>query len=209
MPKRGRGSRAGEIIMKHLRRVALAAFLFGLLPSSAMATVYSVEIGGGSYTARGTITTNGTTGVLSEGDVTGWDLVVTTSEASRRMTAATSGFRLLGKALSATASRLSFDFENRVEKMTGLNFFHDPSWTYFCFSAPGAFSCGDPERAISIGKGDDFWVTEMSGVFTIGTADVPTDAAVPEPATWGMMLAGFGMLGAGMRARRRYTVSFA
>ena len=29
--------------------------------------------------------------------------------------------------------------------------------------------------------------------------------AVPEPATWGLMLAGFGMVGAGLRSRRRST----
>jgi hypothetical protein len=35
-------------------------------------------------------------------------------------------------------------------------------------------------------------------------------APVPEPATWGMMIAGFGMMGAAMRTRRRSTkVSFA
>lgn len=35
-------------------------------------------------------------------------------------------------------------------------------------------------------------------------------AAVPEPATWGMMLLGFGMMGASMRYRRKSTaVSFA
>ncbi len=31
--------------------------------------------------------------------------------------------------------------------------------------------------------------------------------AVPEPATWAMMLAGFGMMGAGMRYRRRSTTT--
>lgn len=31
-------------------------------------------------------------------------------------------------------------------------------------------------------------------------------AAVPEPATWVMMLAGFGMVGAGLRSRKRATV---
>lgn len=42
-----------------------------------------------------------------------------------------------------------------------------------------------------------------SGTFTI----LPT-AAVPEPATWGMMIAGFGLAGAAMR-RRRATIAFA
>jgi PEP-CTERM motif len=35
------------------------------------------------------------------------------------------------------------------------------------------------------------------------------DGAVPEPATWGMMLAGFGVVGGAMRRRQRTTVSFA
>lgn len=31
-------------------------------------------------------------------------------------------------------------------------------------------------------------------------------AAVPEPATWGMLVLGFGLVGAGMRSRKRVTV---
>ena len=31
-------------------------------------------------------------------------------------------------------------------------------------------------------------------------------AAVPEPASWAMMIVGFGMIGAGMRYRQRRTV---
>lgn len=37
------------------------------------------------------------------------------------------------------------------------------------------------------------------------SAAVAADAAVPEPATWGMMLLGFGLAGASMRSRRRRT----
>jgi len=36
-----------------------------------------------------------------------------------------------------------------------------------------------------------------------------TTAAVPEPATWGLMLLGFGMVGLGLRARRNAKVTFA
>lgn len=42
------------------------------------------------------------------------------------------------------------------------------------------------------------------------TAQLPTvTAPVPEPATWAMLIAGFGMLGFAMRRRRRVTVAFA
>jgi hypothetical protein len=38
---------------------------------------------------------------------------------------------------------------------------------------------------------------------------VVAQAAVPEPATWGLMLAGFGLVGAGLRSRRRQAVTYA
>jgi len=37
----------------------------------------------------------------------------------------------------------------------------------------------------------------------------PIGAPVPEPATWGMLLMGFGMIGLGMRARKAARVTFA
>jgi hypothetical protein len=53
-----------------------------------------------------------------------------------------------------------------------------------------------------------------AGAFTLtidGPGNVtPSAGAVPETATWGMMIAGFGMMGAAMRTRRRsIKVSFA
>jgi len=44
--------------------------------------------------------------------------------------------------------------------------------------------------------------------FSIDTEGLVVTGGVPEPATWGMMLAGFGILGLAMR-RRKTTVSFA
>lgn len=47
-----------------------------------------------------------------------------------------------------------------------------------------------------------------NGLYNGGQLQIlTTAAAVPEPATWGMMILGFGMLGAAMR-RRRTQVSF-
>lgn len=41
-------------------------------------------------------------------------------------------------------------------------------------------------------------------VFTLGQVTVPA-AAIPEPATWGMMLGGFGLIGLATRRRSRVT----
>jgi hypothetical protein len=49
---------------------------------------------------------------------------------------------------------------------------------------------------ITFSTSDDFGVDN----FNIGTI-----SAVPEPATWAMMIAGFGMVGFAMRSRRRMT----
>jgi hypothetical protein len=43
-------------------------------------------------------------------------------------------------------------------------------------------------------------------IFDQGFITVP--AAIPEPATWGMMILGFGMIGAGLRLRRRQGNAF-
>lgn len=42
-----------------------------------------------------------------------------------------------------------------------------------------------------------------AGTFNFGTA------AVPEPAAWGMMIVGFGLVGAAMRRRTKVTVNYA
>ncbi len=46
-----------------------------------------------------------------------------------------------------------------------------------------------------------------TAVFTLGSVAVPN--AIPEPATWAMMIGGFGMIGAVSRRRNRTKVTFA
>lgn len=55
------------------------------------------------------------------------------------------------------------------------------------------------------GYADAIW---NSGTITIGY-DLPAATAVPEPATWSMMIAGFGAIGGVMRRRQKASVRFA
>ncbi|MHA6723269.1 PEPxxWA-CTERM sorting domain-containing protein [Sphingomonas sp. RS2018] len=58
---------------------------------------------------------------------------------------------------------------------------------------------------------DGSWFTAHSGVIALAPAPVvtaPTTGAVPEPTTWAMMIAGFGLIGGAMR-RRKATLAFA
>ena len=53
---------------------------------------------------------------------------------------------------------------------------------------------------------DGHW---RSGTITLTYAPVPPTSAVPEPATWAMMIAGFGLAGGALRTRRsRRTVAY-
>jgi uncharacterized repeat protein (TIGR03803 family) len=49
-----------------------------------------------------------------------------------------------------------------------------------------------------------YGTTVTGGAEGLGTIfRLSESAAIPEPATWGMMIAGFGLVGAGLRLRRR------
>ena len=51
-----------------------------------------------------------------------------------------------------------------------------------------------------------FNVTDLAPVGGVNGLDVRLDtAAVPEPATWALMIAGFGLAGAALRRRREFT----
>jgi len=69
-----------------------------------------------------------------------------------------------------------------------------------------------------IGVGATFLNAGSYSFVVRGAAPSPTslgysinfmNAAVPEPATWGLMLLGFGMVGMGLRSRRNARVTFA
>ena len=101
-----------------------------------------------------------------------------------------------------------------------------PTWTYhpaatnpagFQFGNTLAFLGGAPsiydrfDQVISTAGGSSYALTFTYSNNVSGSAGVTSNApsgfrvsvaAVPEPATWAMMLAGFGLLGAGMRRRR-------
>ena len=64
----------------------------------------------------------------------------------------------------------------------------------------GRYGGMDPKNVITVGYSSEFG----AGSF-VATA-VTAVTAVPEPATWAMMLMGFGMIGVGVRRRRKPTV---
>ena len=73
------------------------------------------------------------------------------------------------------------------------------------FFAPG--NHGKIGDTITLRMGQIFGYSVVGG--TDGLGSVVVGSAVPEPASWAMMIAGFGMVGATLRSRRKLAVSVA
>ena len=88
--------------------------------------------------------------------------------------------------------------------------------TPFSFSLPYTISIGSVTDSITLGGNTvklngalyHFNTVTLSSDGPTSSGDLTATVAVPEPATWGMMLVGFGAMGAAMRSRRRDAVSF-
>ncbi|MBB5684614.1 DVUA0089 family protein [Sphingobium boeckii] len=75
--------------------------------------------------------------------------------------------------------------------------------------AVGAFELTMDEARTGIASTPDIFNLDYTTTFRSST-DVTIGGAVPEPATWAMMIAGFGLVGAGMRRRApKVTVTYA
>ena len=96
--------------------------------------------------------------------------------------------------------------------ITGL--FEIANNPYYYFTSGGTFLDGSGVRfnagftnvaffQPSVGPADQYRINGGGGISTLGNAtSSPVNAAVPEPATWAMMMLGFGAMGFAMRRRQ-------
>ena len=95
---------------------------------------------------------------------------------------------------------------------------------YYYFTTGGTFLDGSGVRfntnqytnvaffQPSVGPADQYRINGGGGISTLGVASSsPVSGAVPEPATWMMLILGFGAVGFGLRrtARTKGTIAFA
>ena len=108
--------------------------------ASAMADTYSINRTPGAVgSVVGSITTNGTYGILSNSNISNWDLVLTDAGGSFHLFGPLSGnnsaILISGSGLSATASELDFDFAT-----AGFMLIQNPSigsgMDYWCVEGP-------------------------------------------------------------------------
>lgn len=200
-----------------MRKSLLAAALLALTAGSAQATTYLSTRAVGDATATLSITTDDTIGVIKKANIVDWEITLT--RGSRTTTLFGPGDNgsivdIAGNSLVASATQLSFDFSGPDNSYV-LFMNNDGSdistfrslWT---IQTSGSFtSFRDPKEVIRFAFLPDGnpVITEAAQTGRVVIASVAA-GPVPEPATWAMMIAGFGLAGAATRRARR-SVSFA
>jgi hypothetical protein len=163
-----------------------------------------------SDTVSGTITTDGTIGAIQSSNIVSYNLELTDNLRPAfdfDLTPADSGIWFdTGNGLSASATALSFNFSDAdavfiIQGIPPIGHGFSSGFNYFCFQATSG-PCIQGETIVP----DYFAQDGVSATGLVGTVPL---SGVPEPATWAMMLLGFGSLGAVMRSRRRIVTAAA
>ena len=192
-----------------LPTAAACALLLGAA-SAAASTTYVASRAVGAGFVDLSITTDDTLGVLTTGNILDWVINVSRGadsfslEGPGGLNSSTTG--MLGTALTATATDLFFDFSAGGRQAFAMQ---TPSigsaMQAWCVAT--ARTCSDDPFAEELVVTDTvFTISSSARVGNQIIASVATGggiAAVPEPATWALMIGGFGMAGAALRSRRR------
>lgn len=184
-----------------IKAISLIALALAGTSATAATIIYNVNQSIGLGSVVGTIQTNGTIGTLAQSDVTAFDLTVNGLGASVVLTQADSVIVNTGSNFSATAGNLFFDYSGPSGFLlfqfgsfgTGMKYFCNSSVADTCFQGASAIpeSFNSPSAQVEGRVGNQI-LASASG-------------AVPEPASWALMIGGFGLVGAALRRRSTAT----
>ncbi len=149
----------------------------------------SNAVGGGSVS--GTITTDGTIGVLSSTDIVDWNLLISDGTNNFDLKGPLSGnnsaLDLSGTDLSETATQLLYNFSG-----SGFALFQNPvigsGMNYFCMESVEGCTGSPAGESLKIVFGGDNQFTSLSGTQVV--ASVGGVSGVPEPSTLGLLSLG-------------------
>jgi PEP-CTERM motif len=179
-------------LIKNLGFVAVIVGLFSYGPAEASAITYSIQTTVGSYSASGTITTDGTIGTLSQANISDFSITLSGDGNPVVLTPSDASVYLYASALSATQSQLLFNFDASLGDFAFTGTPPGGSYSYLDIGIQHGGQGPTDYEAILLSTEQSI---PESGQQVIATA-------VPEPSTWAMMLLGFAGLGF-MACRRR------
>lgn len=184
--------------------LVIGATLLAVTPAQATHYVGAHAVSNGTVSVD--VTTDGTTGFLAKSNVLSWAFILTGDSGSTLLDSSNSDFTYLsGASFQATSTQLLFDFDNGGGHMQ-FDDFGRSGFDALCMDSanPVQNTCvGSPPSEVFVTL-SDYKVAARSGLFVLGTA-----TPAPEPASWAMMLGGFGLVGGALRSRRRAVTSFA
>jgi hypothetical protein len=186
---------------KMLRLAMLGACI--LYASGAHAATYISDRTVGTGVISFSLTTDDTIGLLGASNITNYAITITSGVNTISFAPANASIFVFGSALSATATDLNFDFDGAPNSFLVFNRGAGIG-DHYCFETSGCSGSFSNAESFRLGQSGSFTAETRSGIQAI--ASVASATAVPEPATWALMLLGFGSIGLGMRRSRRRTV---
>lgn len=181
--------------MKTLVIGAMLAASLTAAPAAALTYVGSYQTADG-WTGSLQVQTSGRIGVLSASDIVSWVITITSPTGNDSgIWDSSHGQVQVGTGVSATASDIRFDFDHGSQirfVMNGASL----QWTGSQSSGNGFYIGIAGHGALVSANGTGSILTAPA--FTSGPE---TGGVVPEPATWALMIAGFGLVGCAARRR--------
>ena len=208
--------------MKRILNAGTALALSLLTAAPAQAITYIGSRAVGDATALLSITTDNTLGGLTNANITDWTIQLTSGLNSATLQGPVSGNNssvliLTGSALAtnanssliATATDLQFNFDG--DGFLGfLSGGSSNGFGYLLNGAAGRGQCsGGGVFECVFFVNNSIVSTERTGPSGLQTLASAVPAGVPEPASWALMIAGFGLTGAAMRRRIPVRVTYA
>jgi hypothetical protein len=141
-------------------------------------------------------TTDDTIGLLSLANIVSFSWSASLDAASFTVTDSNAFLKIIWSGLIATPTELYFDPSYNPSRVM---FTHNGTSESIQLLGAGASQFGRPQFIVQFANGDGGGTFDFKSV-SLGTVAAPP--AVPEPATWGMMIAGFGVAGAALRRRK-------
>lgn len=183
--------------------VALATALTAAAPASALTFLFSYSGVGtvlGAFSATGTLTTTDTTTLTSSGQAyTITDITGTRTNAGA--TSAITGLIAAGTDFGGVAID-NYLLTNTALRLTDAGFGFSVAGTTNLFNP--YYVGGAYQEYVRSATNDD--VQNTSNLVFVVT---PVAAAVPEPASWALLISGFGLVGGVMRRRTKLAFSAA